>query len=62
MATKENKTINSTVLLKLSVSVRRQLRSFRDKEILSDDSALCVIIFIIMKNKRIGNLSRQIIF
>lgn len=62
MATKENKTINSTVLLKLSVSVRRQLRSFRDKEILSDDSALCVIIFIIMKNKRIGNLSGQIIF
>ena len=53
MATKENKTINSTVLLKLSVSVRRQLRSFHDKEILSDDSALCVIIFIIMKNKRI---------
>lgn len=62
MATKENKTINSTVLLKLSVSVRRQLRSFHDKEILSDDSALCVIIFIIMKNKRLGNLSGQIIF
>lgn len=62
MATKENKTINSTVLLKLSVSVRRQLRSFHDKEILLDDSALCVIIFIIMKNKRIGNLSGQIIF